>query len=964
MKLPLRAASAALFAASLSLPSCAQPVLTSPAATTNPAAVNQWMTLISPDNSFIFNIYRDRKQVASLYTGGWAPNWGWRYVGNTTRGQGDTLNTTVDFETDKAAGQIIHVALKAKALTPNSVEFKYTLSADKDVPLQMLFSGVTPSTDFQDGDATFTLADGTKRTEPLGFGHLDTTAPVSNISFHSKKVGNYSVAINPPTTVNLDHQARIQLAAGTFPAGTKTTTLTFTFPQKTDFLATDADVARFTKVVPQADWFEWKGSGVRSSERSLGGKDALTSALPTGLDAPNPLSFASWLDKPAGGHGGVREVGDGFQFEDKTPVKFWGTNLAYTGCAPPHDVADFTAARFAKWGVNAVRMHKFTGAGWEGIGDPNDATQFDKAGLDNFDYFANALTKNGVYYGWSHTYHFRPKAANKAKLLAYDEIQSNAGGDTYGLINFAPDVQDLLIESVVNLLQHKNPYTGKTYAQDPALSYIETQNEDDIFFYNSTVLDKCPTYKAATNARFAAWLQAKYKDLNGLKAAWPGSLKDSETLDAKNIEVQTNPWFMSSDNLNNKSGGEKQRLVDNALFFHAEQDAFYGKFRKAVRAAGYKGPLVGSPWQAANGLPHYLNLQSDAQMGYVDRHNYFGGGYKDTTLAAPGSGILSSGLDQVAGHPFGVSEWIHVYPSLYSAEGPAIIAAYGLGLQGWDASYEFQSHAMATAWEDHVGNLPWGVWSADVPTQVGQFPLLARMIARGDLREGAPIAMLNVTAKQLESGDLSFSDKGTANGDVKTLGGTVPPEALTLGKCVINYSKDAQGAVIPDISKAKSTGIFASNTGQLKWNANGQGFFSIDTYGTKGVVGFAGGKQNVLGDVSISVASPYASVLVTASGKTEILDNAKTALVCAVARNSNTGMSVFTLDNSLRENGKGPILIEPVKATIGFAKRKIKQVNILDHDGKPTGKTLAVTGHSFTINEREDKTIYYEIVFG
>ena len=38
----------------------------------------------------------------------------------------------------------------------------------------------------------------------------------------------------------------------------------------------------------------------------------------------------------------------------------------------------------------------------------------------------------------------------------------NAGGNTYGLINFAEDVQDLLIERVVNLLKHKNPYTGKT----------------------------------------------------------------------------------------------------------------------------------------------------------------------------------------------------------------------------------------------------------------------------------------------------------------------------------------------------------------------------------------------------------------------------------------------------------------------------------------------------------------------
>ena len=71
-------------------------------------------------------------------------------------------------------------------------------------------------------------------------------------------------------------------------------------------------------------------------------------------------------------------------------------------------------------------------------------------------------------------------------------------------------------------------------------------------------------------------------------------------------------------------------------------------------------------------LPHYLNLKSDALVGFIDRHNYFGGQLNDTMLSQPGSGYFSSGLQQVIDRPFSVSEWVHVYPSLYSAEGPAI----------------------------------------------------------------------------------------------------------------------------------------------------------------------------------------------------------------------------------------------------------------------------------------------------
>jgi hypothetical protein len=38
-------------------------------------------------------------------------------------------------------------------------------------------------------------------------------------------------------------------------------------------------------------------------------------------------------------------------------------------------------------------------------------------------------------------------------------------------------VQNLMIDMVVNLLKHRNPYTGLTYADESALCFIELQNE-------------------------------------------------------------------------------------------------------------------------------------------------------------------------------------------------------------------------------------------------------------------------------------------------------------------------------------------------------------------------------------------------------------------------------------------------------------------------------------------------------
>ncbi len=278
--------------------------------------------------------------------------------------------------------------------------------------------------------------------------------------------------------------------------------LTIRFPGPVSFLGSAEEQEKFVTTVAGPEWFPFKGSN------DVG---------------PSAIGFQGWLEKPAGKHGGVRMKGSRFVFEDGTPVKFWGTNLSYRDGAPEKPNADLTAARFAKWGVNAVRLHKPFGPGWEGIGDEIDGTKLTAKGLDQMDYFMAKLKQHGVYYGLSHTYGYRIRPGNRERYLAYDEIKTGLGGNTYGLINFAEDVQDLLIESVIGALRHKNPYTAQTWAEDPALAYIELHNEDDIFFYTTeNVLTKCPTYRKDLVRRFAQWLKAKYGTQADLAKAWRG----------------------------------------------------------------------------------------------------------------------------------------------------------------------------------------------------------------------------------------------------------------------------------------------------------------------------------------------------------------------------------------------------------------------------------------------------------
>jgi hypothetical protein len=359
-------------------------------------------------------------------------------------------------------------------------------------------------------------------------------------------------------------------------------------------------------------------------------------------------------------------------------------------------------------------------------------------------------------------------------------------------------------------------------------------------------------------------------------------------------------------------------------------------------------------------LPHYYNLYSDYKVGYIDRHNYFEGqgpGMFASMLTRPGSGYFGSGLQQVIDRPFGLSEWIHVYPNAYSAEGPAILAAYGMGLQGWDASYEFQSQAGRQTFGDIAGRFPWGVWEADVPTSLGQYPSLARMIYRGDVKEGDVISVRRVSPADLAEGKFSFSDKVDQKGDVKTFGGTVPPEALAAGRVVVEFTDKSEPSQLPDMDRYRQGSVIKSVTGQLAWDTSGQGFFTVNTPGTKAVVGFAEGKELALGDVKVRLDCPFASLFLTAVDRGSDLADGKRALITALARQRNTGFTYFAPDHKVLNNGQAPILLEPVKATVAIAGRPIEAVNVLDHDGRRTGRTLPVTDGRFTLDGAKDKAI-------
>ncbi len=693
------------------------------------------------------------------------------------------------------------------------------------------------------------------------------------------------------------------------------------------------------------------------------------------------MDMSDWLDKPAGSHGFITLQGDALVFEDGTPVKLWGINHGNWACAPEAADADARAERYPQFGINAVRMHKFT---WRdgGLGRDDISTQLTDEGWARLDYYVARLAENGLYHGWSHIYGHRPRPGDAERLAAYDEIANlqlpwgHLSRATTGLVNFAPDLQTLNIELTVNMLNHVNPHTGRRYADEPALAFIELQNEDDIFWSAiERSLEQCPTYRTMLCEQFSDWLAAKYGSHEALMEAWGGEglLSDDAHLSKRNLYPRPDHGWFSAESEAAVAEGRPIRphYLDRAAFLYERQVDFYTRFVQAIRETGYRGVIIGSCWQAGSGLTHFYNLAADAEAGMIDRHNYFGGSgghglqpgpvRLNSMLERPGSGILGTGMQQVLGRPFAISEWMSLIPNPWVAEGPAIVGVYGMGLQGWDASFHFAmgTHTYSRTIQGHGGG---NIYNATSPTQMGQYPTLARMIYRGDVAEAPVVVRQAVPMSDLAAGTLHVDQRVRQTGDEKDFAAST---ALAVGRVVVDFADSAQPATptVP-LTGLLEEGRARSVTGQLDWRfgARKQSYFTVDTDATKAVVGFAPAEPIALGEVTVTPSGRFASLFITARGPGQTLADADSLVVTAFARARNTGMRFSEDSKQLLELGDAPVEIEPVRATVKLARPGFT-VHVLDHDGHRTGRTLSVTDGQFTLDGAADRTPFYEIAF-
>jgi hypothetical protein len=695
------------------------------------------------------------------------------------------------------------------------------------------------------------------------------------------------------------------------------------------------------------------------------------------LDGNSVIDRSSLIEAPAGNRGRVQRNGSDLRFADGTPTKFMGINA--TPETTP-EAMDRQAKLYRKYGINLVRAHPMDTLLGELQGPPENRS-LDPVALDRFDRWFSAMKQQGIYVSISIFYYFilKPDTPGIDPALYNELVNRGSAKTTYGMQTFIREYQDAQWVYAQLLLNHVNPYTGLAYKDDPALMSIETRNEDSVF-WNYPLNDlwansngRWTNHRQRLRTQFGAWVKNKYASEAALTAAWGTARQPADNWAAGVYEMM--PAFMlSAGGASNIYTGQNRRAGDFTQFLAEMQRADYELFRSRARGLGYDGLIYTTGWMVGGPSTNAANLWTDDVGDAIDRHEYLGGIPSSTTgritiggvrndsmLGAPGSGLLKAGLQQIDNKPMVMTEFATMAPSWYRAEVLPLTTFYGMGLQGWDATYLFtgRSADQPSAWADL------SVFSAEGPLFMNQMPALTTSLMRGDVQQGAAAAIRRKNTSEIFNGfdalTRDYAGGGWSyQGPTVTGNTTIPNEVLALGRV-----SNEIGTGLPQSQNAgwnvgwnPTARTITSNTNQLYWDYANR-FVTVNTPRTQSVVGFAQGRTHTLAGADVQINTNYASLIMTSLDGLPI-DDSNRVLVTAVARDRQAG-SRFNADGTVLEAlGADSLELEPVQADITMKGRPVADVVALDVYGNETTNSVDRLRNSFTIDGRY-RTVYYLI---
>ena len=585
--------------------------------------------------------------------------------------------------------------------------------------------------------------------------------------------------------------------------------------------------------------------------------------------SPVDVSFLGKSDRPAGRHGFIQAKGDQLVFQDGTPARFWGGNIAAYAIFSDKDEIQRQARRIAQLGYNLMRIHHHDSMSWVSptVIDKTkaDSQHFDAAAVDRLDWWIKCLRDEGVYV-WLDL-HVGRIFKDGDQIEGFDEA-ARRKGEGKGFCFFNRRIEQLMKDFNAAYLSHVNPYTGKAYKEDPTVIGLLITNENDLthHFGNLFLGDK--------NNPFHRKLF-----LESLKAFCAATgLPPAET---------ERTWLPGS----------------SKIFLNNAEHLFNASMLAGLRTLGVRVPVATTNYWGNDGL-HSLPALTDG--GIIDTHSYGNAEALSVNPRYQANYIAWIAAGQVAGFPLASTEWNVPYPTADRFTAPLYVLA-AASLQGWDEMmiYNYSQEKFAGP---PSRPSTWSTYSD--PGLTALMPAVAVAFRQGHISQARQTYCLQLDRKSLYYDGLSPQNAAA----IRTL---AEQSRLVIGLPDIKeLDWDRQSAVpagakvVTDPNQdfiAPGQNFVESDTGEIKrdW---AKGVLTINTPRTQAACGWIGGEMLALADATLRITTAKAAVVLTSlDGKP--LAESRRVLLTTVAR------------VVASPGGKMPLLSEPVAGTLTLRSR-------------------------------------------
>jgi hypothetical protein len=231
--------------------------------------------------------------------------------------------------------------------------------------------------------------------------------------------------------------------------------------------------------------------------------------------------LSGWLHRPAGRFGRVRAGEDGRYYAGDQRLRFFGVNFCFGANFPRPDDAVRVAARMAKFGINCARLHHMDMRMFpDGIRarGRDDTRELDSEALERLDYFVAQLKQQGIYVNLNLLV---SRPFNAADGLPA-EIEQLGWKDQHVVGFFHAPMIELQKEFARKLLTRRNRHTGLTWAEDPAIAFVEINNENGLIHaWLGGKLERLPeVFARELQRQWNDWLRRRHGSTEKLRAAW------------------------------------------------------------------------------------------------------------------------------------------------------------------------------------------------------------------------------------------------------------------------------------------------------------------------------------------------------------------------------------------------------------------------------------------------------------